>query len=125
MELIWLALPCFRLHRRKAILRPQCSYDGIFPPNSRALLPTFHTNCPDGSHFAQIGSHFAQNTTRAQPQPLFLTQPSHTPFWDMYVHKTTETPPQSTPFPGLNLKVGKINYRLGNLDPNWAKCLKC
>ena len=30
------------------------------PPNSRALLPTFRTDCPDGSHFAQMGSHFAQ-----------------------------------------------------------------
>ena len=41
----------------------------------------------------------------------------------MYVHKTPPTPPQNTPFPGLNLKVGKTNYRLGNLDPNWAKKL--
>ena len=40
------------------------------------------------------------------------------------VHKTPPNPPQNTPFPGLNLKVGKMNYRLGNLDPNWAKCLK-
>ena len=35
----------------------------FFLPNSRALLPTFRTNCPDGSHFAQMGSDFAQNTT--------------------------------------------------------------
>ena len=42
----------------------------------------------------------------------------------MYVHKTPPTPPQSTPFPGLILKVGKINYSLGKMDPNWAKCLK-
>ena len=26
---------------------------GFFFPNSRALLPTFRTTCPDGSHFAQ------------------------------------------------------------------------
>ena len=26
--------------------------------------------------------------------------------------------------PGLNLKVGKMNYGLGNLDPDWAKCSK-
>ena len=32
-------------------------------PNSRACLPTFRTNCPDGSHFAQMGSYFAQKTT--------------------------------------------------------------
>ena len=35
----------------------------FFLPTSRALLPTFHTNCPDGSHFAQMGPHFVQNTT--------------------------------------------------------------
>ena len=35
----------------------------FFLPDSRALLPTFHTNCPDGSHFAQMGPHFVQNTT--------------------------------------------------------------
>ena len=38
-------------------------YDWIFSTNSRALLPTFCTNCPDGSHFAQMGSHFAHNNT--------------------------------------------------------------
>ena len=42
----------------------------------------------------------------------------------MYVHKTPPTSPQNTPSPGLNLKVGKMNYHLGNLDPNWAICLK-
>ena len=35
----------------------------------------------------------------------------------MYVHKTSPTPPQNTPFPSLNLKVSKMNYSLGNLDP--------
>ena len=30
--------------------------------NSGALLPTFRTNCPDGSQFAQMGSDFAQKT---------------------------------------------------------------
>ena len=46
------------------------------PPNSRALLPTFHTNCPYGSHFAHVGFHFAQpeNTT---PNPCSLLS-SHT-----------------------------------------------
>ena len=45
----------------------------FFYPNSAAFLPTFRTNCPGGSHFAQMGSHFAQNTTTNQP--LFFTQP--------------------------------------------------
>ena len=38
---------------------------------------------------------------------------------DKYVHKTPQSPPPT--FPGLNLKVGKMNCRLGNLDPNLAK----
>ena len=42
----------------------------------------------------------------------------------MYEHKTPPTPPQNTPFPSLNMKVGQINYILGILDPKWAKCLK-
>ena len=42
----------------------------------------------------------------------------------MYIHKTHPTLPKNTPFPGLNVKVGKVNYSLGEMDPNWAKCLK-
>ena len=42
----------------------------------------------------------------------------------MYEHETPPAPPQNTPFPGLILKVGKMNYRLGKMDPIWAKCLK-
>ena len=70
--------------------------------------------CPDGVSFCPEYHH----------KPLFFTQPSQAPFWDMCVHKTPPTPPQNTPFPGLNLKVGKMNYSLGKMDPNWAKCLK-
>ena len=91
-------------------------------PNSRALLLTFRTNCPDWSHFAQLGSHFAQNTTTN----LCSLLSRHEPLSGIYVHKTPPNPPQNSdaPFPGLNLKVGKMNYRLGKMDPNWAKCLK-
>ena len=42
----------------------------------------------------------------------------------MYEHETPPAPPQNTPFPGLILKVGKMNYCLGKMDPIWAKCLK-
>ena len=91
----------------------------IFLPNSRAFLPTFRTNCPCGSHFAQIGSHFAQKTT---PTPVLYSTVTHL-FWG-YIRAQNSpnlaSPPQNTPFPGLNLKVGKMNYSLGNLDPNWA-----
>ena len=58
------------------------------------------------------------------PQYLFFTQQSHSPVGDMYEHKTPLSPPQNTAFPGLNLQVGKMNYHLGNLDPNGAKWLK-
>ena len=91
----------------------------FFLPNSRIILPTFSTYCPDGSHIAQMGlmgSHFAHNTT-TNPCSLFSI---HRPL----LGKTPPTPPQNTPFPGVNLKVGKINYRLGRMDPNSAKCLK-
>ena len=40
----------------------------------------------------------------------------------MYTKHPKPTPKH--PFPGLNLKVGKMNYSLGNLDPSSAKCLK-
>ena len=42
----------------------------------------------------------------------------------MYEHETAPTPPKNNPFPGLILKVGKMNYCLGKMDPIWAKCLK-
>ena len=58
------------------------------------------------------------------PHPLFFTQPSHTPYRYMYLHNTPPSPPQNTPLHDLNLKVGKMNYSLGNLDPIWAKGLK-
>ena len=92
----------------------------IFLPNSRAILPTFHTNCPEGSHFDQTGlilPRWVSFCPQHHPQPMFFTQQSHTPVLDMYLHKTPQNPPQNTCFPGLNLKVGKMNYHLGNLDP--------
>ena len=95
----------------------------FFSPNSRAILPTFPTRYPDGSHFAQMGPHFDQNTT-TNPLGLFFTQLSQSPFGDMYAHKTPPNTPKTPHFPGLNLKVGKMNYCLGKMDPHWAKCMK-
>ena len=77
-------------------------------------LPKWVSFCPDGLSFCP----------EYHPQFLFFTQLSHTPFGDMYIHKIPPSPPQNTPFPGQNLKVDKMNYSLGNLNPNWAKCLK-
>ena len=77
-------------------------------------LPRWVSFCPDGVSF----------WPEYHPQSVFFTQQSHTPLGDMSVHKTNPGPPQNCPFPGLNLKVGKMNYHLGNLDPKWKKCLK-
>ena len=92
----------------------------FFCPILEHFCPLF-INCPDGSHFAQMGSHFAQNTTT---NPCSLLSQSQTPFADMYIHETLQTSPQNTPFPGLKSKVCKMNYSLFKMDPNWAKCLK-
>ena len=91
-----------------------------FPPISRVPLPIFRTNCQHGSHFAKIRSHFEQNTT-TNPSPLLSC---HTPRSGICTYTNTQSQPQNTPFPGLNLKVGKMNYSQGKLDTNWAKCLK-
>ena len=44
--------------------------------------------------------------------------------WRYVCKQNTPKPTPKHPFPGLNLKVGKMNYSLGNLDPNWAIYLK-
>ena len=91
-----LLLPCATAanwEQAQCLCLPQ-SYDGFFLPNSRALLPTFSTNCPDGVSFCPDGVSFCPDF---HPQPLFFTPPSHTPFGDMYVHKTAPTPPHPTP----------------------------
>ena len=90
----------------------------FFFPNSRALLPNFRTNCPDGISFCPDGVSFCPEY---HPQPLVFTQPSHLPF------VLTQNTPNPTPkhlFSWSELESGQINYRLGNLDPNWAKLSK-
>ena len=91
-------------------------------PNSRALLPIFRTNCPDGSHFAQMESHFAQNTTT---NPCSLPS-RHKSFSGICTYTKHPQPHPKTPLflQVRNLKVGKMNYHLGKMDPNRAKCLK-
>ena len=99
------------------LLFQQRQLQGKKIPNSRAILPTFRTNCPDGVSFCPDGVSFCPEYHQ---QPLFFTQLSQTPLGEMYVHKTPPTAPQNTPFPGLILRVGKTNYCLGKMDPIWA-----
>ena len=91
----------------------------FFSPNSRALLPTFRTDCPEGSHFAQ-------NTT---PNPCCLLS-RHTPL-SGYVH--TQNAPNPTPkhpfsWPELEsgqneteLQSGQPRPQRGKMFENWTK----
>ena len=87
------------------------------------LSPILEHFCPLFAQIAQMGlilPRWGLILPRVPPPTPVLTQQSDTPFGDMYEYKTPPTPPQKNPFPGLNLKVGKINYHLGKTDPNWA-----
>ena len=57
------------------------------------------------------------------PPPIPVLYKAVAPLSGIFTY-TIHPQPLNTPFSGLNLKVGKLNYHLGNLDPNWAKCLK-
>ena len=63
-------------------------------PNSRALLPTFRTDCPDGSHFAQMGSRFAQYII---PNPYSLLS-NHTPLLGICTYAKHPQPHPKHPF---------------------------
>ena len=91
------------------------------------VLPNSRDFCPIFVQIAQMGiilPRWVLILPKYHHQPLFFTQQSLNPFGDMYKHETHPTPPQNTAFPGLILKVGKMNYCLGKMDPIWAKCLK-
>ena len=70
----------------------------FFFPIPEHFCPLFahrRTNCPDGVFFCPDGVSFRPDF---HPQPLFFTLPSHTPFGDMYVHKTPPHPTPKHPF---------------------------
>ena len=96
MQEIWKNMQIYRLYQSN--MQKICGentqknaalYDDgfFFWPNARALLPTFRTNCSDGVSFWPDGVSFCPDF---HLQPLFFTMQSHTPFGDMYVHKTLE-----------------------------------
>ena len=80
-------------------------------------MPTFRTNCPDGSHFVQ------DTTTN----PCSLLSP-HKPTQNTSTH--TEPHPKTPPFlaqwPELESGQNELHryYSLGEMDPNWAKCFE-
>ena len=83
----------------------------FFLLNSRALLPFFVLIGQTGLILPRWGLILPRI-----PLPTLVLYPAGTHPFRGFI-----TPPashQSTPFPDLNLKVGKKNYGLGNLDPS-------
>ena len=102
----------------------------FFPPileHFCEILSIFRTNCSDGSHFAQMGSVFAQNTT---PNPCSLLS-RHTPLSGISTYtKHPQLRPKTTPnkpFSWSELKSGRNEVLSGQFGPHchpkWAKCL--
>ena len=88
-----------------------------FPP------PILEPFCPLFVLFAQMGlilPRWGLILPRIPPPtPVFYSAVTN-PFWGYVSTQITPnpTPPQNTHFSGLNLKVGKMNYCLSNMDPN-------
>ena len=89
-----------------------------FPENSRALLLTFRTNCPNWST-RLILLRSGPILPTIPPQTLFFTQKSQNPFWDMYTHKIPSwTPPQIRP--SLWPELESEQNELPTIWANWA-----
>ena len=108
--------------------------DIMIESNSRALLPTFLTNCPNGSYFALMESRFAQNTTphpcsllhRRTPLSGICTSTKHPkihPKTPIFLAWTWKWAKWTTVWATVDPKWATVDP--GNLDPNWARCLKC
>ena len=93
---------------------------GFLPRNSRALLPTFCTDCPDGSHFAQMGSHFAQNTTT---NPCILLS-RHKPLSGYVRTQNTPNLTPKHPFSWPELESGQKEMPSGQNGPQLGKMLE-
>ena len=92
----------------------------FFPPIPEHVCPLFVQIAQMGLILPRWGLIWSRIPP---PTPVLYSAVIHT--FRGYVHtQSTHNPSQNTPLPCLNLKVGKMKYRLGNLDPSWAKCLK-
>ena len=54
------------------------------------------------------------------PTPVLYSAVTH-PFWGYVRTQNTPKPTPKHPFSWPELELGKMNYSLGNFDPNWAK----
>ena len=104
MELkVWLLAEEFHnvlLYRLSPLKPTELRYDWIFFPNSRALLPTFRTDCPDGSHFAQMGPRIPK------PTPVLYSAVIH-PFRGYVRTQNTPKPTPKHPFSWPELESGQ------------------
>ena len=91
-----------------------------WPPPSRALLPTFCTNCPDGPLFARMVVHFAQNTT---PIPCSLLS-SHTLLLGICMHTKHPNSIPKHPFSWPELQSGQIELPSGQNETHLGNVYK-
>ena len=82
----------------------------FFLPIYRALFDHFSYEKPRWVSFCPDGVFFCPEY---HPQPLFFTPLSHTPFMDMFVHKTPPTPPKKQPFSWPELESGQSELLSG------------
>ena len=80
-------------------------------------MPTFRTDCPDGSHFAQMGPRIPK------PTPVLYSAVIH-PFRGYVRTQNTPKPTPKHPFSWPELESGQNERPSGQPGPNWAKCLK-
>ena len=88
------------------------------------FCPTFRTNCPDGSLFCQMGSHYAQNTT-TNPSSLLSR---HKPLLGYVCTQDTPNPTPKHHFSWPELESGQNQLsseqnrpQLGKMFEKWAK----
>ena len=98
MNLVWLNFFCPILEHFCPLL-VQIAQMGLILPRWGLILPRMPSPTP---------VLYSAITNPFQVQGYVLTQ-------------NTPAPPQTTSFPGLILKVGKMNYFLGKMDPNRAQ----
>ena len=79
--------------------------------------------CPSFMQIAQMGLILPKwgliLPKKPPPTPVLYSAVTN-----MYEHETPPAPPPKIPLSGPILKVGKMNYCLGKIDPIWTKCLK-
>ena len=90
----------------------------FFLPNSRGFFAHFLYKLPRWVSFRPDGVSFF---TEYHHQPLFFIQPSETPFWEMYLHKTPPKPTPKHPFSWPELESGPNELLSGQNGPQLGK----